>query len=85
MLVKDPLHRINVSDIWRHTWFKGYNHFRIITESYRGNNQNVDEIMMEELLSFGFPISCIKDTVRNQQMNHISATLYLLKDEYNVL
>ena len=80
MLIKDPKRRINVEEMWEHPWFEGFNHYRNRKYNHGINYKDCDERVTHKLERLGFSKSRIKETLMNSQMNHISATYFLLTE-----
>jgi hypothetical protein len=76
MLIKDPEQRITIEEIWNHKWLEGFTHYR-----NKQTQIEIDEYVLEQVYEkmekLGIPKPKTVEAIKNQQMNHISATFYL--------
>jgi hypothetical protein len=80
MLIKDAKKRITVEEMWQHPWFEGYVSYRTRKYSQPQSPENNDSYTFAKLEKLGFNQSRIMETLKNSQMNHISATYFLLTE-----
>ena len=80
MLIKDPKRRISVEEMWEHPWFEGYVSYRTRKYTHTQNTGNKDAHALAKLEKLGFNKSRILETLKNSQMNHISAPYFLLTE-----
>lgn len=80
MLIKDPKKRITIEEMWQHPWFEGYVSYRTRKYSQTLTTQTGDHYVLSKLEKLGFNQIRINETLKNSQMNHISATYFLLTE-----
>ena len=74
MLIKQPEDRIKILEIWEHEWLQGFT-------NYRDQIMDTPEVNLQDnqkLVELGFEKDMIEESLQSKQMNHITATHYLI-------
>lgn len=80
MLAKDPTKRADISHIEGSSWYKKMKEKLAQLDEEEAVDVKRNPNVIEKLLSYGFPIEAVKDTIDKKKLNHIHACFYLLKE-----
>lgn len=78
ILVLDPMARLSLAEVKAHAWFEPV-FAGLEAKHYPFEDQQLDEQVVSEIESYGFPKKLIEDTVLNSAINHIYACYAMLQ------
>lgn len=78
ILVLDPMERLSLAEVKAHAWFEPV-FAGVEAKPLPSEEQLVDEHIVKEIESYGFPKKLIEDTVSNSVLSHIYACYAMLQ------
>ena len=79
LLHKDPLKRAGLTLVESSQWYRKMKEQLAQLDEDERSDPRRNSNVIERLISFGFPLNAIKDTIDKKKLNHIHACFYLLK------
>lgn len=81
MLTTDPEKRITIAEIREHPWYQQVPDVARTCFSENAKEKEIDQEVLDKLVSLGFPLNFVVDSVQNNKHNNATTSYHLLLEK----